>query len=142
MCEVHKPEKEKRSAQKGDSPDNPRPRQLLREAPGSVIEDVNPEIGDVKSLEERFNRLADRWEAETALDSTAQQFLHPDYQTIIEMGMPVVPYILKRLKHKPDHWFEALCAITGENPVPEDCAGDLPKRTACWLAWGKAHGLI
>lgn len=98
-----------------------------------------------ESLEERFWRLADRWKADPAvfLSSFITKITqHPDYQAIIAMGPDVVPLILRELVIKPGHWFVALHTITGENPVPDDCRGNLRKMTECWLAWGKTRGLI
>jgi len=98
-----------------------------------------------ESLEERFHRLADRWKADPEVflsSSITKKSQHPDYQAIIAMGWEVVPLILRELAIKPGHWFVALHAITGENPVPEDCHGNLPKMTEHWLAWGKNRGLI
>jgi hypothetical protein len=35
-----------------------------------------------------------------------------------------------------------LNAITGENPIPDDAAGDIDRMTAAWLEWGRANGLL
>ena len=36
----------------------------------------------------------------------------------------------------------ALTAITGENPITEDIAGNIQKMAEAWLNWGKNKGLI
>jgi len=56
------------------------------------------------------------------------------------MGTPVVPLILLELKRQPDHWFWALVAITGQNPVSPESNFDRAVET--WLEWGKDRGLI
>ena len=66
--------------------------------------------------------------------------MHPTYQQIIGMGEPALPLIFQDLRREPDHWFWALGAITGENPVPDAHAGDLDAMTHDWLSWGEAHG--
>ncbi len=66
---------------------------------------------------------------------------HP-YQRVISLGMPVVPYILAELAAQPDHWFWALSAITGIDPVPEEAAGNLRAMTQAWLKWGDREGFI
>jgi len=58
------------------------------------------------------------------------------------MGPAVVPLILKELEKEPDHWFWALEAITGENPVGENEAGDLEASARAWVQWGKQKGIL
>jgi hypothetical protein len=64
------------------------------------------------------------------------------YQEIIGMGLPVVPLILEELQAEPDHWYWALQAITGENPVPAEVDGDMRRIRDAWLEWGRQQGLI
>jgi hypothetical protein len=98
---------------------------------------------DSPSLADRFAVLAARWKADTALlSSTSAMVAHPAYQAIIALGPPVVPLLLEDLKREPAHWFEALKAITGADPVPPADWGRIPAMTAAWLAWGRAQGLI
>ncbi len=66
--------------------------------------------------------------------------MHPAYQQIIGMGDRALPLIFKDLRREPDHWFWALQAITGENPVSEQNAGDLEAMTGDWLVWASTHG--
>jgi len=65
---------------------------------------------------------------------------HPAYQQIIALGPPVIPLILRELRERPDHWFWALNAITGEDPVgPED---DFDQAVEAWLRWGRERGYL
>ena len=66
--------------------------------------------------------------------------LHPAYQQIIGLGPRAVPLLLCELAREPDHWFWALKAITGEDPVPPCSRGKLGEMTRAWLAWGKTQG--
>ncbi|MCC6727212.1 MAG: hypothetical protein IT258_22095 [Saprospiraceae bacterium] len=92
---------------------------------------------------ERFEQFFSTWKTETALLSSGTAMVnHPAYQQIIGMGDAVIPFILIKLREDPQHLFYALFKITGENPVPAAHAGDLPKMTADWLAWGKSKGYI
>jgi hypothetical protein len=87
---------------------------------------------------EQFEALAEQWKAETAvLSSTTAMVTHPAYQTIIALGQPVVPFLLRDLEHNSVHWFEALQTITGDNPVPREQWGSIPAMRAAWLAWGR-----
>jgi hypothetical protein len=94
-------------------------------------------------LAERFDALAAEWKAATALlSSTTAMVRHPAYQAIIALGTAVVPLLLHDLQREPVHWFEALEAITSENPVPPEHYGNIPAMADDWLAWGRNHGLI
>lgn len=91
----------------------------------------------------RFLTLKLQWESETKfLSSITDIVLHPAYQQIIGMGPIVVPMILIELKKKPVHWFWALKAITGEDPVPPASKGRLREMTDVWLLWGKKQGYL
>jgi hypothetical protein len=90
-----------------------------------------------------FQALAAEWERETLfLSSTTDIVLHPAYQRIIGLGPAAVPLILGRMRERPGHWFWALRAITGEDPVQPEERGDLAKMARRWLDWGAARGLI
>lgn len=91
--------------------------------------------------ESLFVNLSCRWRRETAIYSSVTKIaMHPAYQRIIGMGPNAIPFILRELQQEPDHWFWALNAITGENPVAPEDAGDIVKMTAAWLEYGKRHG--
>ncbi|MBI5685969.1 MAG: hypothetical protein HZC54_12930 [Verrucomicrobia bacterium] len=86
-------------------------------------------------------KLAEQWRSETRRCSTLLEMAtHPAYQQIIGMGHTVVPYLLKDLAKKPEHWFWALKAITAEDPVPEADRGNLERMTQGWLIWGARNG--
>ncbi len=44
------------------------------------------------------------------------------------------------LEQKPDHWFWALRAITGDNPVKSEHRGRMKLMAEAWIQWGKEHG--
>jgi hypothetical protein len=94
-------------------------------------------------LKGRFARLSADWKKRSQyLSNTAQIAMLPSYQRIIGMGLPVVPLILDELQREPDQWFWALEAITEENPVPADAAGNVRKTAAAWIEWGRRQGLV
>ena len=91
---------------------------------------------------EKFQALAETWRREVQfLSSVTEMVLHPAYQRIIGMGTAVVPHLLRELERRPDHWFWALTAITGADPVKPEDRGKLRKMTEAWLRWGKEQGL-
>ncbi|HJT77778.1 MAG TPA: hypothetical protein VJ739_11305 [Gemmataceae bacterium] len=94
-------------------------------------------------LRARFQRLAAEWKAKSRyLSNTAQMAMLKPYQQIIGMGMPALPLILEEMRREPGQWFWALEAITGENPVPPEAAGEVRLMTDAWLEWGKQQGLL
>jgi hypothetical protein len=68
--------------------------------------------------------------------------LAPSYQRVIGLGPKAVPAILVELAKQPDHWFWALNAITGVNPVKAEWAGNLRAMTDAWVSWGEEQGLL
>lgn len=96
-----------------------------------------------RTVEEQFTLLARRWEDATAhLSSSTALFMHPAYQHIIGLGRAALPSLLRDLAATGNHWFWALRAISGENPVPREDQGDVDRMTNAWLAWGMANGLL
>ena len=100
-------------------------------------------INVAEPLQERFNLLLQDWKSRTRhLSNVAQISLVSSYQQIIGMGPSALSLILTELQRETDHWFWALEAITGENPVPDSDAGDMAASARAWIQWGKANGLL
>jgi hypothetical protein len=94
-------------------------------------------------LQERFQHLRDDWKSRSRyLSNSAQMAMLWSYQQIIGMGPDVVPLILAELQRETDHWFWALEAITGENPVPKEAAGKVGEMAQAWIRWGRRKGHI
>jgi hypothetical protein len=92
-------------------------------------------------LEQRFAELAERWQRAVAHQSSSSvRYGHPDYQAIIALGPAVVPLLLRDLATNRRHWFAALTAITGIDPVPPPDAGNIAAMASAWLRWGKEQG--
>jgi hypothetical protein len=91
----------------------------------------------------RFRLLAEAWKNDSELSSfSGLSALHPAYQQIIGMGKDALPFILDDLLRTPNHWFWALQAITGENPIKAADRGNIEKMRFAWLAWGREHGFL
>ena len=96
-----------------------------------------------RPIQERFRELKEDWKSKTRhLSNTAQISLVFPYQMIIGMGPQVIPLILSELEKETDHWFWALEAIAGENPVAKNEAGDMEASARAWILWGKQNGLL
>lgn len=93
------------------------------------------------ATERRFNQLAQAWKSDTALLSDlSKKSMHPAYQSIIGMGQDALPMLLRELDKYPSHWFWALRAITGANPVKPENRGRIKRMAQDWLEWGRDHG--
>lgn len=100
-------------------------------------------VSIVDKAESQFHSLADQWRRETGmLSSINKMVMHPAYQRIIGMGAGAIVPILRELQRRPDHWFWALSAITGENPVPQECVGNLRQMADAWTDWGRKRGYL
>ncbi|MEZ2247491.1 hypothetical protein [Microcoleus sp.] len=98
-------------------------------------------IWETAEIEETFLELAEQWRRETGMMSLVTKMsMHPAYQRIIGMGQAVVPLILRELEQEPDHWFWALQAITGANPVKSEQRGRLKQMAQAWIEWGRENG--
>jgi len=94
------------------------------------------------ALAQRFQHLAKIWREECAhLSSIREMVLHSAYQQIVGMGPSALPFIFAELERKPDHWFWALRAITGEDPVPSEHRGNVAQMARDWLQWASKRGI-
>ena len=88
-----------------------------------------------------FKRLSEDWRRNRPRGvDVADMVMHPSYQRIIGMGEDAIPLILNELDRQPDHWFWALHSITGADPVPKDCQGNISKMANAWIEWGRRNG--
>ena len=115
----------------------------------------NPEEGSVMISSEhfkvvtgqswlRFQHLKNSWIKERSPISSSMDATTgcKSYQAIIGLGPQAVPFILSELKNSkgaPDHWFPALAAITGENPVRPEDRGRIGAMAKAWLDWGNQN---
>lgn len=103
--------------------------------PNEATAAVDPE------WEQRFLDLVAIWKRERGPHSSSAGLAeHPAYQQIIGMGPEVIPLLLRELEREPDHWFRALHALTGANPVPRESRGNVREMAAAWLRWGREQG--
>ena len=95
------------------------------------------------TLETQFHSLADEWKRDCALlSSTSAMVAHPAYKAIIKLGPPAVPLLLRDLEQSSAHWFEALSAITGQDPVSREDWGNISAMRNAWLNWGRSQNLL
>lgn len=85
--------------------------------------------------ENYFNMLADRWEAETCVDSFVN-IKHPCYISMKEIGEKVIPYILKRMQFEKTLLFCLLAEFANEVEIDTSIIGKLGEITDVWIEWG------
>lgn len=94
-----------------------------------------------EDIEHEFNELARQWKAERRATSfSSAMAMQPAYQRIIGLGRRALPLILRELEKELDHWFWALKAISGEDPVPPQSRGKMREMRNAWLKWGREKG--
>ena len=100
---------------------------------------------DGNSEEFVFAHFRDAWRKERGPTSWVEEMTAcPSYIQIMHMGPGVVPYIIEQLRREgdnPDHWYVALEALTGADPVPESAYGYTTKIAQAWLEWANEEGL-
>lgn len=90
---------------------------------------------------EKFERLKTEWDRSSAhMSSITDIVMLPSYQEILGMGKTAIPLILHELENEPAHWFWALRAITGEDPVPAESRGRVREMAQAWIEWGHRKG--
>jgi len=105
---------------------------------------------DEPALAQAFHEQVECWKHDTGhFSSLTRRIAHPSYLRIIGMAggregrsadRTIERLLLLELQSEPDHWFSALTAITGEDPVrPED---DFDEAVNAWLEWGRKKGII
>lgn len=118
--------------------------------PNSKVTVVPAETGQPRMLdadstaaEEKFASLSRKWREEIGPESSLSKITgNINYLRIISLGKKALPFILRDLQREPAPWFLALRAITGEENVGREHAGDFRKMADAWLVWGRAQGHI
>jgi len=91
-----------------------------------------------KDVSYQFHGLVNEWREDIRFtSSTSKMCSHPAYLRIIGMGEKILPFILRELEREPHHWFVALEAITGNDPVNQEHIGNVKKMAKDWLTWAK-----
>jgi hypothetical protein len=108
-----------------------------------AIREEKEQEAQLEKLRKEFYAHVKKWYDDTAFKSSVSDIvLHPSYLRIIGMGPAVIPLVLDELPKQPAHWFPALEAITGANPIPDEDRGRIKRMVQHWLDWARAEQLI
>lgn len=92
-------------------------------------------------LESTFHANVEQWREDTGMfASIAQRAMHPSYLRVIGLGRQAIPLLLGELRERPDHWFWALRAVAGDDPVSPE--SDFDEAVEAWVQWGRENGYI
>jgi len=95
-----------------------------------------------QQLKKRFNFYSSIWKNETIFFSSISEITNnAAYRSIIGLGKDVLPFIIEDLKTNDNHWFYALEALTGKNPIKENHKGIVMLMKNDWLEWAKENNL-
>jgi len=115
--------------------------QMTLEANDEAVRDFSAPASRRTWIQE-FYALTSKWQSEAQhLSLVTEIVMHPAYQQIIGMGEKAIPLIVRELETKPNHWFWALKAITGEDPVPPSQRGNIRQMTQFWLNWARENNI-
>lgn len=102
-----------------------------------------PESELSNEVTKKFAMLTQQWKSATIYESSVYNIATNDfYQQIIGLGAPILPLIFEEMQRSPDHWFWALRALTGNDPVREEHRGNVRQMTEDWFNWGREHGYV
>lgn len=97
----------------------------------------------VETTAQKFRRLADTWQRETAHQSSMmKRVMNENYQAIMAMGPSVVPLLLADLAHTRRDWFWALHHLAEHDPTETLNSTNRDDMIAAWETWGKERGII
>lgn len=91
-----------------------------------------------QQVRKQFDFLNNTWQAETLFSSSINEIVNNSaYRSIINLGGDVLPMIINDLKTTGNHWFYALEAITGHNPIKAENKGIVSLMKNDWIEWAE-----
>ena len=114
---------------------------MIQSGLGDAGVDLFVQTADEEETARRFRELTRAWKAGAQFTSSMTELMmHPAYQQVIGMGPVALPHLIRALRERPDFWFWALQAITGETPLPNPAEHTFQENVDAWLEWGRKHG--
>ena len=108
-------------------------------APNALAAQIDGEAS--QGLRSAFDSLFEQWSKDTSVTSSATKMVsHWAYQKAVDMGTPVIGFILEKVEEGRFHWCWALGEITGQDPAKQ--AESLEAAAKVWTKWGKENGYL
>jgi len=102
---------------------------------------IAPASGPV-DVEAEFQRLWKIWRRASYSSDFDYVFSHPAYRSIIDLGSPAIPIILRQIRQKNGWWFGALEELTGVNPAAGIDSNEYDEVALAWMEWGSREGFF
>lgn len=67
---------------------------------------------------------------------------HPAHKAIVDLGMPVVPHLIRDMMTNETHWFFALNLIVGYNAIEKKNVGRIQLMIEDWVKWANDRHLL
>lgn len=81
----------------------------------------------------RIPELITEYKKQKAILSAVHQIVKlPVYQELVSLGILCMPYILEDMEQNGTDWHPVLVSITGDNPITEEIAGQIPEMVKRW----------
>ncbi len=91
-------------------------------------------------LKEKFEYYTSVWTNETMFSSSIHEIINNSaYRSIVGLGKDVIPFIIDELKKEDNHWFYALEALTGQNPIKKEHRGFIKLMKSDWIEWAEKN---
>jgi hypothetical protein len=91
------------------------------------------------NIVEEFNILTKEWAEHcqsVVFSSNIQDYLnHAAYRKLVELGSPIIPYIMKQYKKDELPWGFVLDEITGLHKIEDPKSFSPPEVKRLWLEW-------
>lgn len=95
-----------------------------------------------QQIKKRFDFYNSLWKNETMFSSSISEITNNSaYRYIIGLGQEALPLIIKDFKTNDNHWFYALEALTGQNPIKENHKGIISLMKSDWLEWAQENNV-
>ncbi len=93
-----------------------------------------------QQLKEKFEAYTSIWITETMFSSSVHEIINNSaYRSIVKLGKDVIPFIIEELKKEENHWFYALEALTGQNPIKQEHRGIIRLMKSDWIEWAEKN---
>jgi hypothetical protein len=101
------------------------------------------QVEQTNSIAISFMALRTAWVRDTFHCSDMNMAcMHPAYRSIIEIGEPVIPHLIRDMITNETHWFYALNQIVGKSVVKQENRGKVALMIGDWVEWARENNKL